>query len=72
MAVALYLPEDRTGSNYFYAMEPADATAAANFTTGRFNPTFTNQITTGQFNAFLKTAPLCLPEKRNLVSLSLD
>ena len=47
---------DRTGSNYFFAMEPAGAAAATNFTTGRFNPSFTNQITTGQLNAFLKAS----------------
>ena len=45
---------DRTGSNYFFAMDPAGATAAANFTSGRVSPNFTNQITALQFNALLK------------------
>jgi hypothetical protein len=50
---------DRTGSQYFMAMEPA-ATASgassysANFTSGRFNPGLTNQITTFMINPFVK------------------
>ena len=45
---------DRTGSNYFFVMEPAAATASANAFSGRINPSFTNQITTMQFNLFAK------------------
>ena len=45
---------DRTGSNYFFAMEAANATAKDNFTSGRVAPNFTNQVTALQFNALLK------------------
>lgn len=45
---------DRTGSNYFFVMEGATATAAANFTSGRISPNLTNQITALQFNALVK------------------
>lgn len=45
---------DRTGSNYFFVMEGASATAKDNFTSGRVSPNFTNQITALQFNALLK------------------
>ena len=45
---------DRTGSNYFFAMESATATAKDNFTSGRVSPNFTNQVTALQFNALLK------------------
>ncbi len=45
---------DRTGSNYFFVMESATATAKDNFTSGRISPNFTNQITALQFNALLK------------------
>lgn len=45
---------DRTGSNYWFAMESSTATAVANFTSGRISPNFTNQITALQFNALLK------------------
>lgn len=45
---------DRTGSNYYFAMEAATATAKDNFTTGRMNPGFSNQITAMQLNIFGK------------------
>jgi len=46
---------DRTGSNYVLVMEPASATAVANFTSGRINPIANaNQITAYQFNGFFK------------------
>lgn len=45
---------DRTGSNYFWAMEPAAATSTANAFSGRMNPGFSNQITALQLNAFVK------------------
>lgn len=46
---------DRTGSNYVLVMEPANATAVANFTSGRINPIASaNQITAYQLNAFVK------------------
>jgi hypothetical protein len=51
---------DRTGSNYFMVMDPATiaggaaATYANSYTSGRFNPNFSNKITAAQFNAFLK------------------
>lgn len=45
---------DRTGSNYFFVMEGAGATAKDNFTSGRISPNFTNQVTALQFNALLK------------------
>ena len=44
---------DRTGSNYWFAMEAANASAKDNFTSGRISPNFTNQITALQFNALL-------------------
>lgn len=45
---------DRTGSNYWFAMEAANATAKDNFTSGRISPNFTNQITALQFNALVR------------------
>ncbi len=45
---------DRTGSNYWFAMESATATAKDNFTSGRISPNFTNQITALQFNALVR------------------
>ena len=45
---------DRTGSNYFFVMESATATAKDNFTSGRVSPNLTNQVTALQFNALLK------------------
>lgn len=50
---------DRTGSHYFLAMEPAltngvASTAAAQFTSGRFNPGFSNKVNTIMINPFVK------------------
>jgi hypothetical protein len=45
---------DRTGSNYFWVLEPAAATSTANAFSGRMNPGFSNQITALQLNAFVK------------------
>lgn len=47
---------DRTGSNYFFVMEPGTAgvTAATNAFSGRVNPGFSNQIRAFQLNGFLK------------------
>ncbi|HLP38303.1 hypothetical protein [Lacibacter sp.] len=45
---------DRTGSNYWFAMEKFDASAKDQFTSGRISPNFTNQITALQFNALVR------------------
>lgn len=45
---------DRTGSNYFFVMEPVTANAAANAFSGRVNPGFAQQITAIQLNAFVE------------------
>lgn len=47
---------DRTGSNYWLALEPntAGVTATTNFTSGRVNPGLTDQITALQLNPFVK------------------
>ena len=45
---------DRAGSRYYLVLENADATAAANFRSGRYNPNMTNKITAIMFNQFLK------------------
>lgn len=51
---------DRTGSHYFMAMEPlvqasgAASTAAAQFTSGRFNPDVPNRVTAIMINPFVK------------------
>lgn len=45
---------DRTGSNYFWVMEPSTATSTANFFSGRINPGFSNQITALQLNGLVK------------------
>ncbi len=45
---------DRTGSNYFFVMEGTAATSKDNFTSGRYSPNLTNQITALQLNGFLK------------------
>ncbi|MCA0363316.1 MAG: hypothetical protein LCH67_04685 [Bacteroidetes bacterium] len=49
---------DRTGSNYWFVLEPETATATANAFSGRVNPGFTNQITALQFNLFAKVQGL--------------
>jgi len=45
---------DRTGSNYFYAMENTLATAGDNAFSGRYNPGFSQQVTTFMINPFVK------------------
>ncbi|WP_442794486.1 hypothetical protein [Pelobium manganitolerans] len=45
---------DRTGSNYFMAMEKAGGTYAANAFSGRYNPGFTKKVEAFQLNAFGK------------------
>ena len=45
---------DRTGSNYFFVLEPANATSKDNAFSGRYNPSFTNEIRAIQLNAFVK------------------
>ncbi|MBK8967963.1 MAG: hypothetical protein IPM36_15105 [Lewinellaceae bacterium] len=50
---------DRTGSHYFLAMEPALTNGAATsqgsqFTSGRFNPGFANEVATLMINPFVK------------------
>lgn len=44
---------DRTGSNYYFVMESATATSKDNAFSGRYNPSFTRQITALQFNALV-------------------
>ena len=45
---------DRAGSRYYLVMENTLATTAANFTSGRFNPGQTDNITAMVFNPFIK------------------
>ncbi|MFN3800199.1 hypothetical protein [Belliella pelovolcani] len=45
---------DRAGSRYYLVMDPVGATTAANFTSGRFNPNQTDNITAMVFNPFVK------------------
>lgn len=45
---------DRAGSHYFMVMEPTGSTAAAQFTSGRFNPNMANRLTTFMINPFVK------------------
>lgn len=45
---------DRAGSRYYLVMENTLATTAANFTSGRFNPGLTDNITAMVFNPFVK------------------
>jgi hypothetical protein len=45
---------DRTGSNYQFVMDPTTATVTANFTSGRFNPGITDNVTAIVFNPFVK------------------
>jgi len=45
---------DRTGSNYFLVMEAPNANSTDNAFSGRFNPGFSNQITTFAINPFVK------------------
>jgi hypothetical protein len=45
---------DRAGSRYYMVMENTLATTAGNFTSGRFNPNQTNNITAWVINPFIK------------------
>lgn len=45
---------DRTGSRYYWVLEPTTATLTANAFSGRFNPGFTNNLTAFQINPFIK------------------
>ncbi|MBC7554142.1 MAG: hypothetical protein H7257_09190 [Taibaiella sp.] len=45
---------DRTGSHYFFAMENTTATSAKNAFSGRYNPSFSQQVTTFMVNPFIK------------------
>jgi len=45
---------DRAGSRYYMVMENTLASTAANFTSGRFNPNQTNNITAWVINPFIK------------------
>ncbi|MFC0261166.1 hypothetical protein [Fontibacter flavus] len=45
---------DRAGSRYYLVMENTLATTAAQFTSGRFNPNQTNNITAWVINPFIK------------------
>ena len=45
---------DRTGSHYFFVMENTAATADGNAWSGRYNPQFSQQVTTFMINPFIK------------------
>lgn len=45
---------DRTGSNYQFVMDNTAATVTGNFTSGRFNPGLTDNLTAFMFNPFVK------------------
>ncbi len=45
---------DRAGSRYYLVLEPENATAAANFRSGRYNPNLTNQIRAIMINPFVR------------------
>lgn len=45
---------DRAGSRYYFVMEPEGATSAGNFTSGRFNPGFRNELVAFMINPFVK------------------
>ena len=51
---------DRTGSRYYGAMDKAGVSlgSSGNFTSGRWNPSFGNQITSIQINPFVKVKGL--------------
>lgn len=49
---------DRTGSNYFMAMEKAGGTYAANAFSGRLNPGFSKKVDAIQLNGFVKVQGL--------------
>ncbi|MGQ1891130.1 hypothetical protein ACT29H_11885 [Thermophagus sp. OGC60D27] len=45
---------DRAGSRYYYIMEPTGASASSNFRSGRWDPGFTNELTSFMLNPFVK------------------
>jgi hypothetical protein len=45
---------DRTGSRYYYVMENTAATSDGNAFSGRYNPQFSEQVTTFMINPFVK------------------
>ncbi|MBS1543199.1 MAG: hypothetical protein JST14_06165 [Bacteroidetes bacterium] len=45
---------DRTGSNYQYVLQPYNATLTGNAFAGRFNPGFSDNLTTFMVNPFVK------------------
>ncbi|MCB9081814.1 MAG: hypothetical protein H6555_08910 [Lewinellaceae bacterium] len=47
---------DRTGSRYYLPLEAANASASANFTSGRINPGLTNEVSAIQINPFVKVS----------------
>jgi hypothetical protein len=49
---------DRTGSNYQYVMDNAPVTVTGNYTSGRFNPGFRDNVTTFVINPFVKFSGL--------------
>lgn len=49
---------DRAGSRYYLVMEGVDASPAGNFTSGRYNPGFGNELTAFMVNPFIKVGGL--------------
>lgn len=49
---------DRTGSNYQFVMDPPTATVAGNFTSGRINPQFNDNVMSVMINPFIKVGGL--------------
>lgn len=45
---------DRAGSRYYFVMEEPGASSAGNFTSGRFDPTLLNKMTSFMVNPFVK------------------
>lgn len=45
---------DRTGSHYYYVLEPANATLTGNSFSGRINPAFKDNVTAIMINPFVK------------------
>lgn len=45
---------DRAGSRYYLVMEPLGASPAANYRSGRFSPSFVNEVTAIMVNPFVK------------------
>lgn len=45
---------DRTGSHYYFVMEPVNATLTGNYASGRLNPGFRDNVTAIMINPFVK------------------